>query len=87
MNTEKYALHCQKGFLSEDGFVEDVNLALQSVTKEKMVDIYQKIKTYKAEDENFKDLIFFIKTVKTKFPSPHNVNVFPRLTWSDPKGL
>ena len=79
MKTERYALMCQKGFLAEDGFVEDVSLALQSVTKEKMVEIYGKVRTYKSDDEDFKDLVFFIKTVKTQFPSPHNVNVFPRL--------
>lgn len=78
MKTERYALMCQKGFLAEDGFVEDVNLALQSVTKEKMVEIHNKIKIYKSNDKDFKDLVFWIKTIKAPFPSPHNANAIPR---------
>ena len=70
IKTRRYVLKCQKGFLSENGLVEDVHQALQSVTREKMIKIHKDFVTYYRGNKNFENLIFFITHIDVDFPSP-----------------
>lgn len=67
VRTERFVLQCEKGFLSEDGFVADARKALQSVTREKMIQIHKDLAMYKSGDKNFKNLIFFITSIDVSF--------------------
>ena len=67
VKTERFVLQCEKGYLSADGFVADARNALQSVTREKMIQIHKDLVTYKSGDKNFKNLIFFITSIDVSF--------------------
>ncbi len=79
VKTKRFVLQCEKGFLSEDGFVEDALNALQSVTRDKMIQIHKDLVTYKSHDKKFKNVIFFITQIDVDFPSSKSKNDTSRI--------